>query len=160
MSDYLNISDYALIGDSRTAALVSNQGSVDWLCLPQFDSPSLFNRLLDHQHGGHFTIKPVRHFSVHRFYEDSTAVLITEFRTDEGMVRLTDLFPILPEARKRTHLYPLRSLLRYIEGIEGTVELEIIFKPKLDYGRRSPSFHIICGERQAILPISVIACSI
>lgn len=142
MTAISDIEDYAVIGDSRTAALVSNQGSIDWLCLPQFDSPALFNRLLDYQHGGHFSIRPVRPFSVHRFYEDTTAVLITEFRTDEGMVRLTDLFPVLPEARKRTHLYPLRSVLRYIEGIEGTVELEIIFKPKLDYGRRIPAFHM------------------
>ena len=89
------IEDYALIGDSRTAALVSKSGSIDWLCLPQFDSPSCLNRLLDQGRGGHFTITPLRPYAVRRVYKDSTAVLVTEFQTDEGIVRLTDCMPVL-----------------------------------------------------------------
>ena len=130
-----NIEDYALIGDSRTAALISKAGSIDWLCLPQFDSPSCFNRLLDHWRGGHFTIAPLRPFSVRRSYRDTTAVLLTEFRTDEGIVRVTDCMPVLPEVKKSTRLFPFRSVLRYIEGLEGTVELDIVFKPRPDHGR-------------------------
>ena len=84
------IEDYALIGDSRTAALVSKSGSIDWLCLPQFDSPSCLNRLLDQWRGGHFMITPLRPYAVRRVYKDSTAVLMTEFQTDEGIVRLTE----------------------------------------------------------------------
>jgi len=137
-----NIEDYALIGDSRTAALVSKTGSIDWLCLPQFDGPSCFNRLLDHARGGHFTVAPRRPFSVRRSYRDTTAVLVTEFQTDEGIVRVTDCLPVLPEAKKSTTLFPFRSVLRYIEGLEGAVELEIIFKPRPNHGRLSPTFHL------------------
>ncbi|MCC2642908.1 MAG: hypothetical protein K0S45_3321 [Nitrospira sp.] len=136
-----NIEDYALIGDSRTAALVSKAGSIDWLCLPQFDGPSLLNRLLDHWRGGHFTITPIRRFSVHRSYKESTTVLVTEFQTDEGIVRVTDCMPVLPEAKKSVQLIPFRSLLRCIEGIEGAVELEVVFKPRPDNGRVVPTFH-------------------
>lgn len=138
---YQKISDYALIGDSRTAALVSNKGSIDWLCLPRFDSTSLFNRLLDHWRGGHFTIAPRGPFRCRRQYAGSTAVLVSEFRTDTGMVRITDLVPVLAESEKRTSLMPLWSLLRRIEGVEGTVELDIIFKPRPDHGRVIPRFH-------------------
>ncbi|MBA2251344.1 MAG: glycoside hydrolase family 15 protein [Nitrospirales bacterium] len=138
---YLKISDYALIGDSRTAALVSNTGSIDWLCFPRFDSASIFNRLLDHWHGGHFTIAPTRQFSTRRYYQASTAVLISEFTTESGMVRITDLVPVLSESEKRNSLLPLGNLLRRIEGIEGTVELNIVCKPRPDHGRLVPRFH-------------------
>ncbi len=82
------IEDYALIGDCRTAALVSKSGSIDWLCLPQFDSPSCFNRLMDQWRGGHVTITPLRPYAVRRVYKDSTAVLVTEFQTDEEVRRV------------------------------------------------------------------------
>ena len=137
-----NIEDYAMIGDCRTAALVSKAGSIDWLCLPQFDSPSVLNRVLDHWHGGHFTITPTHPFSVRRSYQDSTAILMTEFQTDGGIVRVTDCMPILSEAKKTVSLLPFRSVLRYIEGIEGTVELQIIFKPRPDDARLIPTFHV------------------
>jgi GH15 family glucan-1,4-alpha-glucosidase len=137
-----NIEDYAMIGDCRTAALVSKTGSIDWLCFPQFDSPSVLNRVLDHRHGGHFTITPIHPFSVRRSYQDSTAILMTEFQTDDGIVRVTDCMPILSEAKKTVSLFPFRSVLRYIEGIEGTVELQIIFKPRPDDARLIPTFHV------------------
>ncbi|HEX2055070.1 MAG TPA: trehalase-like domain-containing protein, partial [Nitrospiraceae bacterium] len=136
-----NIEDYALIRDSRTAALISKAGSIDWLCLPQFDSPSYFNRLLDHWRGGHFTIASVTPFSVRRTYRDTTAVLQTEFQTGDGIVRVTDCMPVLPESEKSIRLFPFGSLLRCIEGLEGTVELDIVFKPRPDHGRLVPSFH-------------------
>jgi GH15 family glucan-1,4-alpha-glucosidase len=141
MTDISNIEEYALIGDSRTAALVSKRGSIDWLCLPQFDSPSCFNRLLDHWRGGHFTITPVRPSSVRRSYNDTTAVLLTEFQTDDGVVSITDCMPVLPQAETSTRLLPFRSVLRSIEGLEGSVEMEIVVKPRPDHGRLIPTFH-------------------
>ncbi|MBD0306388.1 MAG: hypothetical protein ICV76_07530 [Nitrospiraceae bacterium] len=138
---YPEVSDYALIGDSRTAALTSIHGSIDWLCLPRFDGLSLFNRLLDYWHGGHFTITPTRSYSSRRHYQTSTAILVTEFQTDEGSVRVTDLVPVLSEAEKRTCLLPFWSLLRRIDGIEGTVELDMVFKPRPEHGRVIPQFH-------------------
>ncbi len=137
-----NIEDYAVIGDSRTAALVSTDGSIDWLCLPQFDGSSVFNRLLDRWRGGHFTITPVRPFSVRRSYKGTTAVLMTEFQTDEGTARVTDLMPVLPEHQKRARLLPFRSLLREVEGIEGAVEFQVIFKPRPDDGRLVPMLQV------------------
>ena len=140
MTALSNIEDYALIGDSRTAALVSKTGSIDWLCLPQFDGPSCFNRLLDHWRGGHFTVAPRRPFAARRFYRDTTAVLVTEFQTDTGIVTVTDCLPVLPEAERSTTLMPFRSVLRYIEGLEGTVELDIVFRLRPDHGRLVPAF--------------------
>ncbi|OQW37345.1 MAG: hypothetical protein A4E19_13690 [Nitrospira sp. SG-bin1] len=132
--------DYALIGDCRSAALISSSGSLDWLCLPQFDSPSVFNRLLDHARGGYFSITPSCSFSAHRAYRDSTAVLMTEFRTESGMVRVTDCMPVMPEEDKRRRLTPWRSVLRYIEGVEGTVPLQIGCRPRPNDGCVIPMF--------------------
>lgn len=137
-----NIEDYAMIGDSRTAALVSKAGSIDWLCLPQFDSPSMLNRLVDHWHGGHFTITPVHPFSVRRSYESSTSVLMSEFKTDEGIVQVIDCMPVMSEEKQATRLFPFRSVLRYIHGIEGRVDLQVILKLRPDDGRVFPSFHV------------------
>ena len=134
------IADYALIGDSRAAALVSRQGSIDWLCWPRFDSPSFLNRLLDHERGGHFTIAPAGRFTAQRAYHPSTAVLVTEFRTDDGTIRVTDLMPVLPEERKGTRLTPLRNVLRLVEGVDGSAEVRIVLKPRPDDGRVVPSF--------------------
>lgn len=137
-----NIEDYAMIGDSRTAALVSTTGSIDWLCLPQFDSPSMLNRLVDHRHGGHFTVTPMHPFSVRRAYERSTSVLMTEFKTDEGIVQVIDCMPVMSEEKQATRLFPFRSVLRYIHGIEGRVDLRIMLKLRPDDGRVVPSFHV------------------
>jgi GH15 family glucan-1,4-alpha-glucosidase len=135
------ISDYAIVGDSRTAALISANGSIDWLCLPRFDSPSVFNRLLDPWQGGHFTIAPTGVFSSHRYYHNSTAELVTEFRTSEGKIRLSDFMPVTSERQKRCRSLPLSAMLRVIEGMEGTVELDILFKPRPDDARFIPHFH-------------------
>ena len=140
-SPVLNIEDYAVIGDCRTAALVSNIGSIDWLCLPEFDSASIFNRLLDNQRGGHFVVTPVHSFSAHRRYQDSTAVLTTEFRTESGIVRITDCMPVQSEVKKGAMLLPFRSVLRYIEGVEGAVQLRIVFQPRPNDARTVPAFH-------------------
>jgi GH15 family glucan-1,4-alpha-glucosidase len=133
------ISDYGIIGDSRTAALISAHGSIDWLCLPRFDAPSVFNRLLDPWHGGHFTIVPTGVFSSRRSY--TTTILVTEFHTSDGKVRIYDLMPVNSERQKRRRLSPLSALLRVIEGVEGTVELEILYKPRPDDGRLVPDLH-------------------
>ena len=91
------VKDYALIGDCRTAALVSRDGSIDWLCLPDFSSPSVLARLID-QAGGCFAVRPRGSFTVNRRYLDATPVLETTFETGEGVLRLLDLFPIVDGA--------------------------------------------------------------
>src|SRR3954466_15812059 len=86
---YLPIADYALLSDCHSAALVGRDGSIDWLCLPRFDSPSVFARILD-PGAGHWSIAPAGEHRAERRYVDGTLVVETTFTTDTGTVRLTD----------------------------------------------------------------------
>lgn len=134
------ISDYAFIGDSRCAALLSNAGSIDYLCFPRFDSPSLFNRLLDALRGGYFSIRPSGPYTARRYYLDDTNLLVTEFETPTGRVRLTDFMPVLSEEEKKEIMIPFRSLIRRVEGLEGKVEMAAECVPRPEDGRRIPTF--------------------
>jgi GH15 family glucan-1,4-alpha-glucosidase len=132
------IADYAIIGDCRSAALVSLEASVDWLCLPRFDSPSVFAALLDPDRGGRFAIRPTALATVSRRYVTDTNVLETTFRTASGVLRVTDLLPVDDEAAKARELWPEHELLRRIECVEGEVEVSVLFEPRFDYGRVVP----------------------
>lgn len=92
---YPPIEDYGLIGDCRTAALVSSTGSIDWMCLPDFDGPAIFGRLLDARRGGHFSIRPAAAFESRMDYVEESAVLRTTFRTASGLAALTDFMPLV-----------------------------------------------------------------
>jgi len=135
---YSPIADYAIIGCTRSAALISRRGSIDWLCWPRFDSPSIFARILDAQRGGFFAIQPVGDFESSRKYIEGTNVLETTFRTPSGVVKLTDLMPVMREEDKRRQLTPFRQLLRRAEGIEGRVDMEVRFCPRIGYGSEQP----------------------
>lgn len=128
------ISDYALIGDCRTAALVSSAGSIDWLCLPNFSDRSVFAKLLDPD-GGCFSICPVQPFTVTRRYVPETAILETTFVTDTGSARLIDCIPVVDGIYP---MGPMREILRVVEGIEGCVEFRAIVDPRPDYARLQP----------------------
>ena len=101
---YPLIEEYGLIGDCRTAALVSPTGSIDWLCLPRFDSGSVFARLLDPEQGGHFALTPVdmEEGQSARTYEEDTLVLETTFDVAGGSARLVDFLPIPPESERES----------------------------------------------------------
>jgi GH15 family glucan-1,4-alpha-glucosidase len=137
---YPPIGDYALIGDGRSAALVARDGSLDWLCWPRFDSPSLFAALLDTARGGRFRVRPTGSFRSERHYLPDTNVLETLFHTASGAVALRDLMPVASEKDKRAALMPEHEVLREIEGLAGQVELEVVYTPRPDYGRVQPDF--------------------
>jgi GH15 family glucan-1,4-alpha-glucosidase len=137
-SPHSTIGDYAIIGDCRSAALISRDGSIDWLCWPRFDSPSLFGALLDAGKGGRFAIAPATAWTATRRYVGDTNVLETTFRTAGGVVRLTDLMPVASEAEKRRELWPQHQILRRIECLEGEVPIEMICLPRPDYARTVP----------------------
>ena len=149
---YRPIGDYALIGDCRSAALVSSAGSIDWLCWPRFDSASLFGALLDTDRGGRFSVTPADPFTMSRRYVGDTAILETTFRTAGGAVRLTDLMPVASEAQKGSELRPDHELLRHIECLNGTVAIDVHFDPRPDYGRvvprmtTTPELGVVCEE--------------
>ena len=135
---YPPIEDYALVGDCGSAALVSTHGSIDWLCWPRFDSPSLFAALLDPKRGGRFQICPTEPYSVDRRYLEGTTVLETTFTTESGVLRLLDLMPVAEwEAYRRT-FWPNHETLRRVECVEGTVTVNVHYAPRPDYGRMRP----------------------
>ncbi|MHB8376212.1 MAG: glycoside hydrolase family 15 protein [Dehalococcoidia bacterium] len=131
---YPEIGAYALIGDSRACALVSRDGSVDWMCLPRFDSPSVFGRILDWDRGGYFQIVPEVEYTTRRRYIDATNVLETTFHTAHGAVAVIDFMPAQTEAAKREALAPLRMLARIVECREGRVPMRLAYVPRPDYG--------------------------
>jgi len=131
--DYLPISDYAIIGDCRSAALVSRGGSIDWWCAPRFDSPPVFAAILDRTRGGSFRVAPAAAFSSSRRYVGHTAVLETTFTTSSGTLRMIDVMPVADEEVKARSLWPEHEVLRSLEAIDGEVEVEIVYRPRLAY---------------------------
>jgi GH15 family glucan-1,4-alpha-glucosidase len=135
---YPPIGDYALIGDCRGAALVSRDGSLDWLCVPRFDSPPIFAALLDAEAGGRFRIRPRGVFRVERRYLADTAIVETIFHGPRGAVAVRDCMPVASEAEKRARLTPDHEVLREIEGLSGEVDLEVVYDPRPGFGRILP----------------------
>lgn len=132
---YPSIGEYGIIGDSRTCALVSRDASIDRFCAPNFDSPSLFGRLLDWDLGGFFRIAPEGPADIRRRYIDRTNVLETTFVQDGGEVAVIDFMPALTEEEKREALQPLRAVLRLVECRRGRMRMRIDYQPRPEYGQ-------------------------
>jgi GH15 family glucan-1,4-alpha-glucosidase len=142
---YAPIEDYAVVGDGRTAALIALDGSVDWLCLPHFDSPSVCAAILDVARGGSFELAPAASFEVTRRYLPHTNVLETTFLTEQGTVRVTDSLTISDRG-----LEPMRELVRLVEGVAGQVAMRWRFTPRFEYGSARPE----CGWRHGV-PVAI-----
>ncbi|MEU1481093.1 glycoside hydrolase family 15 protein [Streptomyces sp. NPDC005760] len=136
------IEDYALIGDEQTAALVGLDGSVDWLCLPRFDSAACFARLLGDEENGHWRIAPDgADRCTRRAYRPDTLVLDTEWETDEGAVRVTDLMP-------QRDVAP--DVVRVVEGLRGRVTVRSTLRLRFEYGSIVPWVRRSDGQRVAV----------
>lgn len=130
----LPLREFKLIGDCRTAALISRQGSIDWLCLPHFSGPSVFAALLDPD-AGRFAIHPAAPFRASRRYDGDTPVLETKFTTLDGCVRLRDAMIIMNGV---TQLRPMREIVRVVEGAEGEMPLEVEIDVRPSYAKSRP----------------------
>ncbi|HET6168443.1 MAG TPA: glycoside hydrolase family 15 protein [Marmoricola sp.] len=137
------IEDYAAIGDGHTVALVSRRGSIDWLCLPRFDSASCFTRLLGDPDDSRWQLTVADETArCHRQYVDDTNVLMTTYQTADGEVRITDF---MPTGDRRA------DLVRRIEGIRGTVRLRHEFAIRFDYGRIRPWVHRVRAHGSEVI---------
>jgi alpha,alpha-trehalase len=134
------IADYGLLADCNTAALVDRAGSIDWLCLPRYDSDAVFARLLDPD-AGHWSIRPAGDFTAERRYLPGTLVIETTFTTDTGSVRLLDALAFAEGQRGHDLGFGApHELLRSVQGTSGTVELALELAPRPEYGLVKPLF--------------------
>lgn len=130
---YKDLEDYGLIGNLETCALVGLDGAIDWCCIPNLESPSVFAAILDADRGGAFTIQPQAKFSSHQAYRGDTNVLETTFQTPSGIVTLTDFMPV-----RTDHNDTPRAVFRKLTCDEGAVEMDLGFRPRFDYARVIP----------------------
>jgi GH15 family glucan-1,4-alpha-glucosidase len=126
------IEDHALIGDTRTAALVTSRGEIDWMCIPRFESKPVFGSLIGGKHGGRFSVSPKAVRGIERRYRPGSAVLETTWVTATGRARLTDGLV----ADLSHELLPQALLVRRLEAIEGRVDVQIFFDPRRDLGEQ------------------------
>ncbi|BFZ63125.1 hypothetical protein YB2330_004245 [Saitoella coloradoensis] len=142
---YLPIDDYGLIGNLRTCALVSLDGSVDMMCFPEFDSPSIFCRMLDCKKGGHFSIMPTIETTSKQQYLPSNAILSTKFLSEEGVGTITDFFPRPDPKFSSAPLFPW--LIRRADCVRGEMTYHMECFPAFDYARATHETKITCdGE--------------
>jgi GH15 family glucan-1,4-alpha-glucosidase len=135
--DYMPISAYGIIGDMRTAALVGLDGSIDWCCLPNFDSASLFARVLDAKRGGSFRIAPTTPHTAEQRYLPATNVLMTTFHTDTGgLVEVTDFMPVNAAGERGE----FAEIHRRVRCTRGEAEMAVRFRPAFDYAANPAHF--------------------
>ncbi|MFQ5761850.1 MAG: glycoside hydrolase family 15 protein [Candidatus Bathyarchaeia archaeon] len=142
---YKRISDYGIIGDMHSCALVGLDGSIDWCCFPRFDSPSVFAAILDLRKGGKFQIAPSGDYEAEASYEKHTNILQTIFHTAGGTVKLTD---IMPCHMHQGTLLSYHEIIRKVESLDGNVPMRLVFEPRLNYARGDT--HITCRQKSGI----------
>jgi GH15 family glucan-1,4-alpha-glucosidase len=134
---YLPIEHYGVIGDMRSVALVGKNGSIDWCCLPAFDSGSVFAAILDDRKGGFWSLAPAVECAVRQMYLPDTNVLVTRFFADEGMAEVIDFMPVGGNTRQ---------IVRIATAIRGAMPFRMECRPAFDYARRTHDLHIDNGR--------------
>ncbi len=136
-----NISEYGLIGDMHSLALVCLDGSIDYCAMPHINSPSVFAALLDDGKGGYFKIAPSDRFNSTQSYIKDTNILKTHFQTDSAEAEITDFMPVVPDL---THAENHKShvIRRYVKALSGSIRLTVEFMPRPDYARKTPSLDL------------------
>ena len=129
-----HIGDYGIIGDCRSAALISRDGALDWLCWPRFDSPAIFAGILDLDRGGRWTISSRDVVNASRCYLPRSNVLESRFETRGGAVTLTDFMPLADDAYTRRHLTPDHEIVRLLRCERGRVGVDVRFAPRPNFG--------------------------
>jgi GH15 family glucan-1,4-alpha-glucosidase len=141
--DYLPIEDYAVIGDLHTVALVGKNGSIDWCCIPRFDSPSVFGSLLDARKGGFFRISPLLDGNVRmgrkQLYLPETNILITRFLTVDGVGEITDFMPV-KLSRIVDHQH---NIIRSVAVVRGSLSFEMVCRPAFNFARDPHKVHLL-----------------
>ncbi|HEV2452622.1 MAG TPA: trehalase-like domain-containing protein, partial [Verrucomicrobiae bacterium] len=153
MEEYQPIENYGVIGDLTTTALVSLTGSIDFMCFPRFDSPTIFATLLDAKRGGCFRIAPTRgDFRNRQRYFPDTNILLTRFLGEAGVADLSDFMAM-------QHLGHRHNLVRRVKVVRGEIEFNMVFAPKFDYGRARHTIEkktrqmIFIPEKKSVPPI-------
>ncbi len=136
----MNNLDYGVIGNCRSAALISKNGSVDWCCLPQFDSPSVFGKLLDENIGGSFGFDVDDSYQISQQYIENTVVLITRFSNGLDAFEVRDFMPRYYKQNGTYHSPP--EFIRYIKYISGKPTVKVVYDPKLEYAKGETSTYI------------------
>ncbi|KAJ3009363.1 hypothetical protein HKX48_008014 [Thoreauomyces humboldtii] len=144
---YLPIENYGMIGNMRTCAMVGTDGSVDFMCFPQFDSPSIFARILDQHKGGHYHVESLGETRQKQQYLPNSNILQTRFLSEEGVIHVTDFMPVPPSEARRKPLLPW--LTRVVECKRGTSRVRIECFPAFDYARAKHTTEVMHGEKNS-----------
>ncbi|HEX2740751.1 MAG TPA: glycoside hydrolase family 15 protein, partial [Rubrobacter sp.] len=134
---YLPIEDHGIIGNLHTAALVGKDGTIDWMCLPAFDSPSVFCSILDDEKGGHFALRPVEYARSQQLYLPDTNVLLTRYFSPDGLAETLDFMPTITSHGER------HRLVRNVRVIRGRMNFLVECLPAFDYARGSHSVSVV-----------------
>jgi GH15 family glucan-1,4-alpha-glucosidase len=137
---YKAISSYGIVGDLQTSALINRDGAVDWLCLPRFDSPSIFGAILDDKRGGSFRIAPsAPDFEYRQLYKPDTNILVTRFISDRAIVELTDFMPMHPDPSQLHASW----LIRRVRAVSGSTRMKLLCDPGFHYAKHTHEIEIV-----------------
>ncbi len=143
-SDYQLIENHGIIGNMRSAAMVALDGTVDFLCYPNFDSPTVFAALLDPEKGGSFRIEPQMEVRWKQMYLPETNILLTRMLSDDGVAEITDFMPVLEDGRDPAYAH---QIIRSVRVVKGSVSFKVVCAPRFDYARAA---HRACKDEKGI----------